>query len=223
MKKTFLSLTALMAMVLVGCEQPRQTRGHQRGTASSEPLQFTSSSSSSSGGTYPSNPTPPPTPAGGLVIPTEISHCSWASDGMSGFASSHAHIGEYTLCKSVADETDIYLQVKNNVSDSQLCLFPTTAEGSASTYIGEARCLMVTDNKKIYKIKMYKNRPGFESKSITGIMLMKDKAYFYPAPFYQYVLSPDAYLYCSNWLAIYKDQSYCVAFKSVGQYIYHQF
>lgn len=211
-------------MFLLSCEQPRQSRGFQRGSTSNNPLSSsTSSSSSSSSGSGTATPTPTPTPVGGFSIPTEISHCSWASDGSTGFQSNHTHIGQYTLCKSVTDETDIYLQVKDNVSDTQLCLFPTTNDAGNSTYIGEARCLMVTDNKKIYKIKIYKNRPGFETKSLTGIMLMKDKAFFYPAPFYQYVLSPDAYLYCANWLAIYKDQSYCVAFKSVGQYIYHQF
>jgi len=220
MKKA-LALSILTAIAIVGCEQPRQTRGFARGTATSA-LESSPNTNTNTN----TNVTPTPTPTtsvGGVTIPTEISHCSWSQDGVNGFASSHTHIGAYTLCKSVTDETDIYLQVRDNISDSQICLFPTSTDGSNSFYIGEARCLMVTNNKQIYKIKMYKNRPGFESKSITGIMLMKDKAFFYPAPFYQYVLSPDAYLYCSNWLTIYKDQSYCVAFKSVGQYTYHQF
>lgn len=220
MKKA-LALILFLSIAITGCEQPRQTRGFSRGSASNA-LESSSPTSSSSGTSV--TPTATPTiSVGGVTIPTEISQCSWSQDGINGFASSHTHIGAYTLCKSVSDETDIYLQVKDNISDSQICLFPTATDGTNSYYIGEARCLMVTNNKQIYKIKMYKNRPGFESKSITGIMIMKDKAFFYPAPFYQYVLSPDAYLYCSNWLTIYKDQSYCIAFKSVGQYTYHQF
>ena len=54
-------------------------------------------------------------------------------------------------------------------------------------------------------------------------MIMKDKTYLYPAPFYQYLLSPDAYFFCTRWLDQTGDPSYCNAFKSVGEYIYGSF
>lgn len=158
------------------------------------------------------------------IIPQEIKHCNWSADGQTGFEnSSNSHLGAHTICQSQNSEVDIYIQLKSPVSDAQICLIPTYNSGSSSIYIGEPRCLMVNDNKRIYKVKLLKNRQGYSSFNITGVMAMKDKAFFYPPPFYQHVLSPDAYLFCSQFLDQYGDDSYCQSFKSVGQYVYKQF
>lgn len=158
------------------------------------------------------------------IIPEEIKHCSWSADGKTGFEnSSNSHLGAHTICQSQNSEVDVYLQLKNPISDAQICLIPTYSSGSSSIYIGEPRCLMVNDNKRIYKVTLLKNRQGYSSFDVTGVMAMKDKAFFYPPPFYQHVLSPDAYLFCSQFLDQYGDDSYCQSFKSVGQYVYKQF
>lgn len=158
------------------------------------------------------------------IIPDEIKHCTWSADGITNFqTSSNTHLGPHTLCQSKTAETDVFVQVKNPILDAQVCIVPTFASNNASVYIGEPRCLMLNDNKKIYKVSLLKNRPGYGSFKINGIMVMKDKAFFYPAPFYQHVLSPDAYLFCSQFLDQYGDPSYCTAFRSLGQYVYKTF
>ncbi|MBT3584854.1 MAG: hypothetical protein HN509_08095, partial [Halobacteriovoraceae bacterium] len=158
-------------------------------------------------------------------IPSEISHCTWSTDGVNGFPAQSNHLGAYSFCKSsdTNNPNDVYIQVQQPVSDAQVCIIPTSSSGSNSIYIGEPRCLMITEPQKIYKVTLLKNRPGFSTFPLSGAMIMKDKAYFYPPPFYQYVLSPDAYIFCSQFLDQYGDPSYCVSFKSVSQYIYHQF
>lgn len=158
------------------------------------------------------------------LIPEEIKHCQWSADGITGFQlSSNAHLGPHTLCQSKTVNTDVFVQVKNPIVDAQVCIIPTYASNNASVYIGEPRCLMLNDNKKIYKVSLLKNRPGYGNFNVNGVMVMKDKAFFYPAPFYQHVLSPDAYLFCSQFLDQYGDPSYCNSFKSVGQYHYKAF
>ena len=158
-----------------------------------------------------------------VTIPSEIAHCSWSKDGQSGFQSYHQHLGSYTLCKSKTSPMDIYIQLQTPSSDAQICIIPTTNSGGNSTYIGEPRCLMVDSNSKVYKVTLYKNRPGYTSYNFTGVMAMKDKSYYYPYPFKQYILSPDAYMYCANWLEDTGDSSFCESFNSVGQYVYQTF
>ncbi len=214
----------LIAITLVSCDTARDRR-----TAYS-------SSTYDTTGSYISNPTSTTgtvtvggsdsstddTSTDESTIPTEIAHCSWSEDGVSGFTESHSHLGEYTLCQST-NKKDVWIQVKTPITDSQVCIIPTHNSGSSSVYIGEPRCLMISDSKTIYKVTLYTNRTGYTNFSITGAMVMKDKAYFYPSPFYQYVLSPDAYIYCSQFLDQYNDSSYCSAFKSVGQYVFKVF
>ncbi len=166
------------------------------------------------------------------AIPQEISHCSWSLNGVDGYALSNKHFSQnesnssennISLCQHNSNKLDVYIQLKHPSTDSQVCLLPTYHSGSNQVYVGEPRCLTITNNKKIYKVNLIKNRVGFTQYPVTGVIVMKDKSYFYPAPFYQYVLSPDAYIFCSQWLAQYGDPSYCLAFKNNGHYHYHQF
>ncbi len=156
-------------------------------------------------------------------IPQEIAHCSWSKDGVNGFPYTHPHIGPYGLCQEKKDERKVHLQIKGTISDSQVCLIPTYHSNKRAIYVGEPRCLLIDDNKKIYPITLLKNRAGYSNFKITGVMLMKDKRFLYPGPFYQYLLSPDAFLFCSQWRDQTGDNSYCDSFDSVAQYIDHQF
>ncbi|ATH08103.1 hypothetical protein BIY24_09120 [Halobacteriovorax marinus] len=222
------SLLLLLSLFIASCDAPRdrrtayssnsydQSQGYYNLPNSNGTVTTGGSDSSSDDSSDDSDD------ASDSTIPTEIQHCSWSSDGVNGFAESSSHLGQYTLCQST-NKKDVWIQVKTPITDSQVCIIPTHNSGSASVYIGEPRCLMISDSKKIYKVTLYTNRTGYTNFSITGAMVMKDKAYFYPSPFYQYVLSPDAYIYCSQFLDQYKDSSYCNAFKSVGQYVYKVF
>lgn len=157
------------------------------------------------------------------TIPAEISHCSWAPDGQNGFSSNSSHLGAFTVCKSSSKETDLYIQIKTPVTNVQVCLIPTSSSGSSSVYIGEPRCLVLGDNKRVYKVAMNKNRPNFSHLPLNGVMIMKDESHFYPYPFNQNALSPDAYIFCSQYLAQFNYAGYCEAFKSVNAYVFKQF
>lgn len=229
--KNLIRLAFLIILVTaMACQGPRDARS-RRGATSDAFTDSTSPNNSNNGNGSGNGETivveDPGNGGGGTNtnLPTEIQQCQWSSDGSNGFAASSSHLGSYTFCQAAAPapETDVYLQMKFPVTDSQICVIPTFNNGPNSIYIGEPRCLTVTDNKKIYKIGLVKNRPGYSNFAVTGAMIMKDKAFFYPAPFYQYVLSPDAYIFCSNFLDQYGDASYCNAFRSVGEYHYHQF
>jgi hypothetical protein len=230
LKQTLLSLILLGQ--LTSCDAPRTER-RVAGSGSTNALFGTPVNNIT---TVDRTPTPTTTPTGGTVgnvtIPTEVSHCSWSQDGSTGFSRGSAHLsptedstneGAYTLCQSTSSETDVYLQMKNPITDNQICLIPTYHSASNSVYVGEPRCLFVRSNTSLYKISLVKNRAGFSQYPVTGVMMMRDKAYQYGAPFYQMILSPDAYIFCSQWLAQYGDPSYCVPFKSAGHYTYHQF
>lgn len=225
MKK--LSITfCLLLFTLAACDQPRDRRTAYRGTQnednSSYSYNYNDNGNGNNGGNNGGNATPTATP-GGQTVPQDISHCSWSSDGVNGFASTHPHLGPYTVCQSSSDETKVHIQVQNPVLDAQVCLIPTYHSNNRAIYIGEPRCLLLNQNTSIYTVNMLKNRTGYSNFQVTGVMVMKDKAFFYPAPFYQYLLTPDAFLFCSQWLDQTGDSSYCYSFDSVGQYIYHQF
>ncbi|MDC1174394.1 hypothetical protein OAT67_03315 [Bacteriovoracaceae bacterium] len=236
-KKTFIILVSSL-FAITSCDAPRDRRvASQNGSTSNQSIFGDSSSSYYDSGDGSSSSSGSGSGSGSgsssaVTIPSQINHCQWATDGETGFASSHKHLspdedsssnGNYTVCKSTADEKDIYLQVKHPIDDAQVCIFPTYHSGSNSVYIGEPRCLLVDDNKKIYKVSVLKNRAGFTQYPVTGVMIMKDKAYFYDRPYYQEILSPDAYVFCSNWMAQFNDPSYCVEFKNKGHFVYKQF
>lgn len=160
------------------------------------------------------------------LIPKEISHCSWSTDGQSHYAEeTNAHLGAHTICQDNSNEKNIYIQIKEPINDSQVCLIPTYTSSGKTIYIGEPRCLLLTDPQKIYKVELSKNRDSsnYSKYAINSVMVMKDKAYFYPSPFYQYSLAPDAYIFCSQFLDQYGDPSYCQAFKSKNEYVFKLF
>lgn len=234
MKFRLITFTLMASAILNSCDAPRTARtSGKRAIASSDywsPSSTGNNTNNNSGSNSSGDDNGSTTGNDGSnsTIPSEISHCKWSMDGNTNFSSSHKHVspneddvsvGGYTLCKSKNDETQIYIQLQS-VLDVQVCLFPTYNSGSNSVYLGEARCLRIDDSKKIYRVNMLKNRPGFTAYPITGVMLMKDKLFGYDAPFNRYLLAPDAYTFCSNWLAQYGDPSFCESFKRAGQYVY---
>lgn len=233
--KKVLSAFAVMAVLAAGCDAPRTSRRVAAGSTESNlfgiPTSTGSNTTNTTGGSESGGTTTGGGTVGGTTIPAEVDHCQWSSDGVNGFQYSALHMdpdektatdGKYTICKSQTNPLDIYLQVARPL-DEQVCLIPTTHSGSNSVYIGEPRCLYVRSNSTLYKISMIKNRAGYSNYQMTGVMMMKDKAYEYGPPFYQVILSPDAYIFCSQWLAQYGDPSYCIPFKAAGNYVYHQF
>jgi hypothetical protein len=230
MKGLFTTLLLIQIFAITACDAPRDRRASLRLTDpnsssivnnnggydySGRDSETTSSGGNNSGSTSTDTST--------STIPDEIKHCNWSMNGVTGHESVHNHLGEHTICQSKTNRADIYIQTKSPINDAQVCLIPTSNNGNKSVYIGEPRCLMLSDPMRIYKVTLLRNRSGFSNYTVTGVMVMKDKAFFYPAPFYQNLLSPDAYLFCSQYLDMYGNDSYCRSFQSVGQYIYKEF
>ncbi len=211
--------TLILLFALVGCDSARDARR----TRFNYSALNNSYDHGNNNGNNPIVVDPTPGPGGGgggtTTIPPEISHCSWAPDGLNGFASNSTHLGAYTVCKSSTTETDLYIQIKNPITNVQVCLIPTSTSGSATVYIGEPRCLLLSDNKRVYKVSMQKNRPNFSHLALNSVMIMKDEVHFYPYPFNQNALSPDAFIFCSQYFDQTGYGGYCDSFKSVGAYV----
>ncbi|MBI2520453.1 MAG: hypothetical protein HYV97_08540 [Bdellovibrio sp.] len=225
-------LLVVTAMWVISCDAPRDRRAAFRDKSSLNSFPtfsgFSVDNPPSSGTAIPgtgsgTSGASSGSGSGTSSIPSEVAHCSWSTNGVSGYASNHATIGPYTLCKSNTSETNVFIQVKNPITDSYLCVVPTTHNNNLSTYVGEPRCVMATNPLTIYKITLLKNRTGYGGYSITGAMIMKDKNEWFPSPYFQYLLIPDAYLFCAEYLAQTGDSSYCYTFNTVGKFVYHQF
>ena len=239
--KPLSALSLVVLFLLVSCDKPRDRRTAYRSKGLNNNEAFTynyynnegdggnNTGSSGSNGTTGTNGDGGTTGTTGTNgentqnLPNCSTSVSWSTDGSTGFDKTHNHVGAYSFCRDQATDTDVYIQLQTPVTDAQVCVIPTYHSGNRAIYVGEPRCLVIQDNKRIYKLTLLKNRTGYQNFQITGAMIMKDKAFFYPAPFYQYLLSPDAFLFCSQWLDQTGDSSYCYAFDSVGQYVYHQF
>lgn len=238
--KPTMALTFILLILLTSCDQPRDRRTAYKsnGQNQNEALNYNYYNNNGSGGSNDGSggdndgsdgsngdggTTGSSGENGASNLPPCSTNVSWSTDGNSGFDKTHNHIGEYSFCRSQSSDTEVYIQVKNPILDAQICVVPTYHSGNRAIYVGEPRCLVIQENTKIYKLTLLKNRTGYQNFQVSGAMIMKDKSFFYPAPFYQYLLSPDAFLFCSQWLDQTGDSSYCFAFDSVGQYVYHQF
>ena len=233
-KATFIIILAqytLGLFFITSCDVPTQTRYGSKTKNQESAFNLGQNNTSNQPTTV--DPTPFDTEEE-IEVPLEVSHCSWSRDAQHGFMSLSSHLspnestaseGAFTLCQSGENEHVVFFQLKHPIEDAQLCLIPTYQLGTSTTYIGEPRCFFATNSLKIYRIELYKNRPGFTHLPITGVMAMKDKAYAYPSPFNKNVLSPDAFLFCNQQLVhpIRPDARYCSAFKAAGHYIYKQF
>ena len=65
----------------------------------------------------------------------------------------------------------------------------------------------------IYRFPMIIDRPGRQHKPFNAVLIMKDAPHFYPAPFNQNLLNPDAYFKCTQMLYSAGTQEYCDTFK----------
>ncbi|MAF77320.1 MAG: hypothetical protein CME60_04105 [Halobacteriovoraceae bacterium] len=236
----FILFIYLTQFILSSCEAPRTTRTSNNGSTSNSVFNYGDGTSSGSliNGTDDEDDDDDDDDDGtssSISIPSGATSCNWSEDGDSDFEMGGAHLaddettpadGAYNICQHGSSDTTIYFQIKNPISDEQICFIPmfrsTTGQ---STYLGEPRCLMATSNNRIYTIELYKNRSGFTSYDINGVMIMRDKSYFYTSPYpttYK-LFSVDAYLYCANYLAVYGSDAYCQAFANGGNYVFHLF
>lgn len=87
---------------------------------------------------------------------------------------SNLAMGAMGFCQSTVDETQVKFQTTDSDTTSRTCLIPTYKDSTgSSTYIGDPQCTY-TQAGKIYLGRLFKNRPGFESYPLTGLMIMKE-------------------------------------------------
>lgn len=162
-------------------------------------------------------------------IPSDASHCTWASTSNQQYTRDTNHLGKINICQSKTTPLNIFVQVKTPVTATKVCAIPMYEYSGRSIYLGNPRCIFIPDN-KVYTIPLLKNRSGSYSQySMTSVMLIKDMKFNYPAPFatstnlYGQFNGVDAFLYCSQYLDRTGVGSYCNAFNSINQHVYHSF
>lgn len=235
MKKFLAStlMTSTTLALLASCDSPRSQRalssssnGLNNSNGLANPGNMTSVNlDNSNSSTLPPTTTTPATGATS-VIPSDATHCKFASDGVTGFESNSTHLGEYTLCQSSIDKSVVYFQLKtppsNSNGDVSICLIPTTNNGNGanSIYVGNPMCGYFKDPKAVRKINFIKYAQ-FANASINGVIFFKDLSWYYPV-YNNYMMTLDAYKTCMNMLA-YGNSAYCQAFKNVNQYVFKQF
>ncbi len=220
--KKLIFITTILS--LASCVAPRETRSiYDTNTNSSN---STNTGGSSNSGSQIDIDDSNSSSNSGANIPSEIAHCSWSYDGITGFANtSNAHLGPNTVCQSRSNPSKVFIQIKNVDSDSRICVIPTSEVSGNSIFLGSAQCKYINSSGIISQFNLTKDRDGglYKNFTINGAMVMKEKTYDFPSPFSRELISYDAYFWCSLNIDLYNDRTYCDAFKSVGQYFYKSF
>ena len=160
MKNTM--IFSLLLITAVSCDAPQRTRMGANGVASNSLNTPNTQVPTGGSGVTPTPSTPTTTPAAGFT------NCPMT------YAYATADLGNVAICQSTIDETTFQFKSSTTDTSSRTCLIPTYKDSSgASTYIGNPQCTL-TEAGKLYTGKLLKNRSGFESASLNGVMLMKE-------------------------------------------------
>ncbi len=211
------SFLLLLLTLAIGCDSPQRGRETVTPAASNALSQGTTTGSNfsngSSTGTTTSGTTTGGTTSG--VIPG-FESCDISTKYYS------ADLGAFGLCQSTSDETLLlFLPTVTNTS-IRTCLIPTYKDASgSSTYLGQPQCTYTQANVKVQG-RLYKNRTGFESYPISGVMVLKENLlnpYFSCMNAYASYVSQACPMgartnsVCDSYAQQYRDQV-CMSFKS---------
>ncbi len=156
-----------------------------------------------------------------ITIPVEFAHCQAGTQ----FPNSSSYLGNYFICQSQSDQTNIYFWPQNPIT-SKVCLIPMYSANGSSINIGNAQCQYISGAAQGAVFNLYKNRPGFENYVLNAVMIMKDEAFVYPYPYtLQYggsaIANTTAFFKCMD--TLYQTNAYCQAYTSLKQYQLHLF
>jgi hypothetical protein len=169
--KTILTLS-LLATLFTGCDAPQRTRLMDNALSSNNLTQ--------PGNLNPGNTTNPPTTTGsstggGTSLPSGFSNCDITPKHY------YAGLGTIGICQSSLSETSVLFKSNQDDKSSRTCLIPTYKDQSGSSaYIGQPQCLYTTENALVQGV-LYKNRSGYTSYPLNGVMIMKESSL---APYY---------------------------------------
>lgn len=160
--KTSILLFALLGLI-TGCDAPQRTRAPQtwvNGNSLEDP-------SNQSGTLTPSTGTG--TGSGSTGTGTSgFENCDLSNKYQT------IDIGWFGICQSTIDETLIKFKPSLTSSDVRTCLIPTyKAADQSSTYLGQPQCTYTTTN-TVVQGKLYKDRNGFQSYPLNGVIVMKE-------------------------------------------------
>lgn len=85
-------------------------------------------------------------------------------------------IGHFALCQSSINESHFILKTSltHQSPSARVCLIPTYKDSTgSSTYIGQPQCTYTTQGQMIAG-QLYKNRQGFSSYPLNGVIVMKE-------------------------------------------------
>lgn len=166
--KKYIILLSLLA--LVGCDAPQRTRapstyvnGNSLGNPSNTSGNFTSSGSGSGQMTTGSST------GGGSVTAPGYTHCDVTQNKYHTI-----DLGYFGLCQNSQDETEIKFQTSIGSSSVRVCLIPTYKDASgSSTWLGQPQCTY-TSAGQVLTGKLFKDRSGFSSYPLNGVIVMKE-------------------------------------------------
>jgi hypothetical protein len=164
MKNTFL-LLSFMALV-VGCDSPQRTRLATNGV-NGNGLTYPSTTT---GGTFTTSPT--------TGLPTGTTPTNTLGAGFESCDLSDKYqtidIGFFGLCQSTQDELTFKFRTSLTSTSVRTCLIPIYKESSgSSTWIGQPQCTYTTAG-QVVTGKLYKDRTGFTTYPVNGVIVMKE-------------------------------------------------
>jgi hypothetical protein len=156
----FFLLLSLLA--LFGCDSPQRSRA---------PVTYVNGSTIQDPYSY-SNPgnltTDSPTGNNTAAVSTGFENCDF-SDKYQSVAT-----GKFGICQSNQDETFFKFRPAVTMNVVKICLIPTYKDQTgASTYLGNPQCTFTTAN-QVVQGKLFKDRPGFSSYTINGVIVMPE-------------------------------------------------
>ena len=166
MKNLFFMISILT--LVVGCDAPQRTRapiyvnGNGYTSTAGTTSGFTGTTSGSSSGTT-------TTGSNGLTSTPGFESCNINLNRYQNMA-----IGAFDICQSTQDETAFLFRTSLGSSSSRTCLIPTYKDSTgSSTYIGNPQCALTEANKAITG-RLYKDRSGFTSLPLNGVIVMPE-------------------------------------------------
>jgi len=165
-------LLTFMVLVLVGCDAPQRTRIQRLGSVESNNLtnptnNFGSNFGNPNGGGAPTLPTITD-PASAVTQLPGLQSCDLS------LKYSSVDTSSFGICQSSQDETTFLFKSGVTTTNIRTCIIPTYKDAAgSSTYLGQPQCTY-TELGKVVQGKLIKNRSGFESFPINGVIVMRE-------------------------------------------------
>lgn len=167
--KKIVILISLLALA-VGCDAPQRTRapgtyvnGNSLNNTTNASGSFNSSGSNSGSGN-----TTGSTNTGGTSSTPGFENCDLSNKYQS------IDVGFFGICQSTQDETQLKFQTSLSSTSVRICMIPTYKDSSgSSTWIGQPQCTYTTAGQAVSG-KLYKDRQGFTTYPLNGVIVMKE-------------------------------------------------